>query len=237
MRRLLRGGFGGAGGDFFGGRGGVLLAEVQALGVEGGWRVFQPEPAESVDQDGGDGHVAEGLVVRGDDEPGRVLVAGVAEDLLVGVAVSGPEGALSEVGGRELPALVRGVDARLEAAGLLGAGDVQVELEDDGSVGGEGVLPVVDLAQAAADGLFIELAVDARDQDILIVRAVEDADHAAGGKALLAAPEEVMLGFERGGRLEAGDVAALRVDAGEDVADGAVFAGGVHALQHDEHSL
>jgi hypothetical protein len=47
----------------------------------------------------------------------------------------------------------------------------------------------------------------------------------------------VVTGFERGGNFEGGDVAALRVDAGEDVADGAIFAGGVHALEDDEQSF
>jgi len=51
------------------------------------------------------------------------------------------------------------------------------------------------------------------------------------------APEEVVALLERGGRLEGGDVAALGVDAGEDVADGAVLASGVQALKDDEKRL
>ncbi len=58
-----------------------------------------------------------------------------------------------------------------------------------------------------------------------------------GGNGGVGAPEEVVTSFERRGDFEGGDVAALRVDAGEDVADGAVLAGGVHALQDDEERL
>ena len=46
-----------------------------------------------------------------------------------------------------------------------------------------------------------------------------------------------MAGFEGCGDFEGGDVAALRVDAGEDVTDGAVLACCVHALEDDEDGL
>ena len=133
--------------------------------------------------------------------------------------------------------LVGRVDARLEAGGLLGLRDVQEEFEDDGVVVGEGLFPAVDVVHALAGGSFVNEAVDAGREDVFIVRAVEDADHAAGRGLRLAAPEEVVARLERGGDLEAGDVATLRIDAGEDVRDGAVFAGGVHALQDDEQCL
>ena len=67
--------------------------------------------------------------------------------------------------------------------------------------------------------------------------AVEDADHAAGRNLGVDAPEKVVAGFERGGHLEGSDVAALGIDSGEDVADGAVLACGVHALEDDEQGL
>ena len=78
---------------------------------------------------------------------------------------------------------------------------------------------------------------DTRGEDVFVVGAVEDADHAAGRDLGVDAPEEVVAGFEWGGDFERGDVAALGVDAGEDVADGAVFAGGVHALEDDEQGF
>jgi hypothetical protein len=79
--------------------------------------------------------------------------------------------------------------------------------------------------------------VDAGGEDVLVVGAVEDVDHAARRDLGVGAPEKVVAGFEGGGDFEGGDVAALGVDAGEDVADGAVFACGIHALEDDEEGL
>ena len=78
---------------------------------------------------------------------------------------------------------------------------------------------------------------DVGGENVFVVRAVEDADHATRGNLGVGAPEEVVTGFERGGHFEGGDIAALRVDAGEDVADGAVFARGIHALEDDEEGF
>ena len=46
-----------------------------------------------------------------------------------------------------------------------------------------------------------------------------------------------MVEFLGGRFLETEDLAALRVHAGHDVADGAVLAGGVHRLEDDEHRV
>ena len=177
------------------------------------------------------------LLVGGDDEPGGVLAAGGGEDVVVGIHVVGPELALVDVGFGELPVLVWVVDAGLEAAGLLLVRDVEVELEDEDVVVGEEALELVDVVEATVGLVAGDELVDARGEDVLVVGAVEDADHAAGRDLGVDAPEEVVAGFERGGDFELGDVATLRVDAGEDVADGAVFAGRVHALKDDEQGL
>ena len=49
------------------------------------------------------------------------------------------------------------------------------------------------------------------------------------------APEEIVVELVRARRLERMHLAALRIDAGHHVLDDAVLAGGVHALQHDQH--
>ena len=72
-------------------------------------------------------------------------------------------------------------------------------------------------------------------QDFLVVGAVEDADASALRQIAVAAPEIVVIELFRGRRLERGDLAALRVDAGHDVLDGAVLAGRVHRLEHQQH--
>ena len=48
------------------------------------------------------------------------------------------------------------------------------------------------------------------------------------------APEEVVGQLVDAGLLERGDLAALRIEAPHHVADRAVLAGGVHALQHQQ---
>ncbi len=75
---------------------------------------------------------------------------------------------------------------------------------------------------------------DAGDEGFLVVGAVEDADFAAGGEVDDAAPEEIVREFGAGGGGEGGDVAGLLVEAGEDVLDDAVLAGGVRGLKDDE---
>src|SRR5216683_5688203 len=192
-------------------------------GVEGGWRVFKFEGLQGVDDDPRDGHVAVPLAVGRDDKPGSMLVARGGDEGLVGVLVPRPELALLEVGLVQLPVLVGGVDAGLQAASLLLVGDVQEKLEDDDVVVEERALELVDVFEAAPDGLGGDELVDPRREDVLVVRAVEDADHAARGNGLVNAPEKIVACFEGRWDLEGGYVAALGIDAGEDVADRAVL--------------
>ena len=123
------------------------------------------------------------------------------------------------------------------AAGLFVVGDVEEELEDHDVIVGKCLFPGVDVVEVPAGLFFAHVSVDAGGEDVFVVRAVEDADHAAGRDLGLAAPEEVVAGFKGGGDFEGGYVAALGVDAGENVADGTVFAGSVHALENDKEGL
>jgi hypothetical protein len=76
------------------------------------------------------GQVAEPLVVGGNDVPGRVLAAGLAQRLFVGFDVVGPELALGVVAFADFPVARRVVEPLLEALELLLGADVQEELED-----------------------------------------------------------------------------------------------------------
>jgi hypothetical protein len=114
---------------------------------------------------------------------------------------------------------------------------VKVELEDEDVVVVEKALELVDVFEPPVRNVAGDEFVDARREDVFVVRTVEDADHAAWRDLGMDAPEEVVTGFEWSGDLEGGDVAALGVDAGEDVADGSVFTRGVHALQDDEQGF
>ena len=53
----------------------------------------------------------------------------------------------------------------------------------------------------------------------------------------MSAPEKVVPRLQRRGNLEGGDVATLRIHAGEDVTDGAVLARRIHSLQDDQQRL
>ena len=92
--------------------------------------------------------------------------------------------------------------------------------------------------RSLGEALVLEhLGVDANDEHLFVIGPVEDADAAALGKAQVGAPEKVVLELGGAGLLEAGNVAALRVDAAHHVADGAVFAGGVHALEDEQKRI
>src|ERR1035437_7130452 len=71
------------------------------------------------------------------------------------------------------------------------------------------------------------------DEHFFVVRTIEDADAAALGQTARSAPEEIMFQFFGAGLLEAEEFASLRIDPGHDVPDGAVLAGGVHALEDE----
>ena len=75
---------------------------------------------------------------------------------------------------------------------------------------------------------------EAHGDHVLVVEAVEDPDHPAGGGLGVDPPEEVVRELDRRGSLERGDAAALRVDTGEDAPDRPVLAGGVEPLEDEE---
>ena len=161
---------------------------------------------------------------------GRALVDGVLKGPLVVL----PEGALLYVVRGELPALVRVVEAGLQAPLLLVLGDVQKELEHGYAVEGEAALEVVYEGVAFPSSLLGHDPFYPHYEDVLVVRAVEDTDPTPRRDALVVAPEEVVVGLLGARSLEGGHPAPLGVDPAEDVLDGAVFAACVHGLQHDQ---
>jgi hypothetical protein len=80
-----------------------------------------------------------------------------------------------------------------------------------------------------------QVLVDAHDQDLLVPRAVEDADPPALRQVPRVAPEEVVVELLGRRRFEGRDLAARRVHAREDVLDRRVLARGVHRLEEQEH--
>jgi hypothetical protein len=114
---------------------------------------------------------------------------------------------------------------------------MEKEFEDHHIVVVEHGLELDDVLDVLVEFFAGDELVDVRDEDVFVVRTVEDLDHSASGDLGVDAPEEVMQGLLGGGLPKAGYVAALWIDAREDVADGPIFAGRVHALQNDQESL
>src|SRR5579885_3666436 len=217
------------------GRGG---SEAQARAAGGGERrprVAQIERLEGVDDRLGDGEIPIPLVVGGNHVPGRVGRPAAREQVLVGALVGVPEPPLPHVGLGELPRL-RGVgEPCAQPRGLLPLADVEEELEDHRAALDEQALEVVDLPVARLERRARHRAVHARDEHVLVVRAIEDRDVTTPGRVAMDAPEEVVRGLLLGRRLERNHLAPARVDARHDVLDGAVLPGRVHPLEDDQH--
>src|SRR6516164_7556701 len=187
----------------------------------------------------------EPLVVCGHYEPRRMFRGGRPYRLLIGRHVVRPEGALAHIGRRELPVLVGFVEPLEESFLLLAARDVQEELEHDQSLMaqvpfemrdvGKPLLPDV-LACAGSGQLLLleDVLVHSHDQDLLVVRAIENADVAALGQATGMPPEKVVIEILRRGLFEGKNLATLRVDTRHHVLDGAVLPDGVHGLKDQQ---
>src|SRR5215470_3064344 len=205
-------------------------------------RVCEIEICERLDDRRSHHEPREPLVVCGDYEPRRMFRGGCPNGLLIGRHVVRPEGALAHIGRRELPMLVRFVEPAEESLLLLAARHVQEELEHDQTLMaqvplemrdvGQSLLPDV-LARAGRRQLLLleDVLMHAYDQDLLVVRAVENADMPTRGEAPDVPPEEIVIEIRCRGLLERENLAALRVETRHDMLDGAVLPCGVHDLK------
>src|SRR3984957_19061915 len=98
-------------------------------------------------------------------------------------------------------------------------------------------LEVVDQTVAARPDTFRDEIVNANDEDILVVRAVEYDDFAASRRGLVRSPQKIVRSLFRGGLFEGCNAATLRVHGAQNVIDGAVFAAGVEGLKADEKRM
>src|SRR6516164_9703050 len=142
-------------------------------------------------------------VVGWHHEPGRALRGGGANGIFVCPHVVAPELSFVHVRGRELPVLLWRIEAPQEALLLFLARQVKEELEDDDSLPSEVILEVRDVGEslvpdALADQrpgqvlLVQDILVHANDQDLLVVRAVEDSDLSALGQTTGIPPQKVV---------------------------------------------
>ena len=113
--------------------------------------------------------------------------------------------------------------------------DVEHALDDHVTLGDQPGLELVDLVVPTLHRLRVGQPVHPDDQDVLVVRPVEDPEVARGREGVAHAPQEVVLLLLVGRRLEAGDLHALRVDQTDGVPQHAALARGVHPLEHQEH--
>src|SRR5262252_1670972 len=164
------------------------------------------------------------LVVSWHHEPWRVLRRGGANRFFVCAHVIAPKLTFVDVRSRELPVLLRYIEALHKALFLLLARHVQEELEDDDSLPSEVILKVRDIGEplvpyAIADQgfgnllLLEDLLVHAHNQDLLVIGAVEYPDPPALGQTLGIPPHEVVVEVLLGGLLERENLAALRIHA------------------------
>src|SRR5262249_2742431 len=133
-----------------------------------------------------------------------------------------------------LPAMLLLVEPVLQALALLFLRDVQHELENGGAVLGEDFLEGVDLVVTRFDRVLGCKLAHAADENIFIVRAVEYADEAFRRGCDMRAPQKIMSRFHFARLPERLDHDTERARLLEDMADGAVLAGGVDALQYHE---
>ncbi len=82
-----------------------------------------------------------------------------------------------------------------------------------------------------------DLRVDAGDQNLLVIGAVEDPDPPALGERARRPPEEIVLELLGARVLETEDLTALWIDPRHHVRDGAVLAGRVHGLKDQQQRV
>ena len=111
---------------------------------------------------------------------------------------------------------------------------MQEELENNNTVVCKHALEGVNVVEALPDYLRGDQLVDPRGEHVLIMGAVKNADHTSGRNRCMYTPQEVMARLGIRGNLEGGNITTLWVDAGKDVADGAILATGVHSLKHNQ---
>ena len=77
----------------------------------------------------------------------------------------------------------------------------------------------------------------ADDEHFLVIGTIEDTDPPASRQTAGRAPKKIVLQFLGARLFETKNLAALRIDPGYDVPDGAILAGGVHSLKNQQQRI
>ena len=144
----------------------------------------------------------------------------------------------------EFPVLIRIINAFQESLSLLLLGQMKEELDDASAVAMEVLFQIHDgaipfLPEGFLVTQFFRQALAAENfrmhphnQHFLVIGTIEDTDPPAFGKPAGGAPEKIMFQFLGARLFEAEDLAALRIDSGQDMSDDAVLASRVHPLKN-----
>ena len=141
--------------------------------------------------------------------------------------------------------LIGPLEAFEEARALLLVGDDQADLDHAGARTDRFDLHVVDVVIPAVELVLISgeargLAAErggSRNEEVLVVRTVEDPDHARPRETRTDPPEEVVSAFFLRRGLESGEGDALRVDLAHDMTDDTALPRGVEPLDDEEHAV
>src|ERR1700719_890583 len=99
------------------------------------------------------------------------------------------------------------------------------------------LLKIIDFTVALGPLRLRDKVMNANDEHVFILGAIENSDITNGRNRFVDAPEEIVGLFFGRGYLERGDMASLRINTGHLVANRAVFSGRIQPLQDDEESV
>src|SRR5262245_21911760 len=170
----------------------------------------------------------------------------VSDRVLISSHVVVPILALLDVTGRKLPVFFRLLDPFEKPFFLLLLGNVEKELANDNAITSKISLEVSDVLEALLPNVLRhqlrrqllsleKLSMHAYDERFLVVATVEDADATAFRQAPDATPHEIVIEILLRWSLEGKYLTTLRIDAGHNVLDRAVFPRGVHRLKDQQH--
>src|ERR1700758_102635 len=117
---------------------------------------------------------------------------------------------------------------------LLFLADMQKEFQNLDLILGKVSFKPIDLAISSFPNFLGNEFVHPHDQNIFVLRTIEDADRAFFRYCLVNTPKEVVGQLFAIWYLKRGHRTALRTDTGHHVANGSVFASSIHALQNDQ---
>ncbi|MNE47700.1 hypothetical protein D3C80_1421140 [compost metagenome] len=149
--------------------------------------------------------------------PGRLLCAGLTENILVGLLVIIPVLPLLQITGVELPVLSRIMKPLLDFLQLLLLRDMQEQLDYCRALLHQHFLKLADVAESPFHVFLLETAVYPGYKDIFIMGAVEGSDITLGRGLHMHSPQKIMCLLLKRRLFEAGNNKALGVNAGKDM--------------------